>query len=126
MFSGKLGRRTLTSWIAGAMLALAVPALAQTGRVQGKVVDEKDVPVADAQILVTAIPDQGGQKWQAKTDKNGNYIIGTLPKWNAVCRGFMKKHSPPVTLRICGIGHPAIFTVCFRVHIFRPEIIRNF
>ena len=80
MCSGKLGRRTLTSWIAGALLALAVPALAQTGRVQGKVVDEKDAPVADAQILVTAIPDQGGQKWQAKSDKNGNYIIGTLPK----------------------------------------------
>ena len=62
------------------MLALAVPALAQTGRVQGKVVDEKDAPVPDAQILVTAIPDQGGQKWEAKSDKNGNYIIGTLPK----------------------------------------------
>ena len=80
MFSGKLGRRTLTSLIAGAMLALAVPALAQTGRIQGKVVDDKDAPVPDAQILVTAIPDQGGQKWQAKSDKNGNYIIGTLPK----------------------------------------------
>jgi tetratricopeptide (TPR) repeat protein len=80
MVSGKLGRRTLTSLIAGALLALAVPALAQTGRIQGKVVDEKDAPVPDAQILVTAIPDQGGQKWQAKSDKNGNYIIGTLPK----------------------------------------------
>lgn len=80
MFSGKLGRRLLTSWIAGAVLALAVPALAQTGRVQGKVVDQKDQPVPDAQIVVTAIPDQGGQKWQAKSDKNGNYIIGTLPK----------------------------------------------
>jgi tetratricopeptide (TPR) repeat protein len=80
MFSVKFGRRTLTSAVAGMMLALAVPALAQTGRVQGKVVDEKDQPVADAQILVTAIPDQGGQKWQAKSDKNGNYIIGTLPK----------------------------------------------
>ena len=80
MFSGKLGRRMLTSWIAGAVIALAVPALAQTGRVQGKVVDQKDQPVPDAQIVVTAIPDQGGQKWQAKSDKNGNYIIGTLPK----------------------------------------------
>ena len=80
MFSGKLGRRTLTSWMAVAVVALAMPALAQTGRIQGKVVDQKDVPVADAQILVTAIPDQGGQKWQAKSDKNGNYIIGTLPK----------------------------------------------
>ncbi|HTG89930.1 MAG TPA: tetratricopeptide repeat protein [Vicinamibacterales bacterium] len=80
MFSGKLGRRTLTSGIAGAILALAIPAFAQTGRVQGKVVDDKDAAVPGAQILVTAIPDQGGQKWQATSDKNGNYIIGTLPK----------------------------------------------
>ncbi len=80
MFSGKLGLRTLTLCIAGAILALAVPALAQTGRIQGKVVDEKDAAVQGAQILVTAIPDQGGQKWQATSDKNGNYIIGTLPK----------------------------------------------
>jgi len=80
MFSGKLGRRTLTSGIAGAILALAIPAFAQTGRVQGKVVDDKDAAVQGAQILVTAIPDQGGQKWQATSDKNGNYIIGTLPK----------------------------------------------
>ena len=80
MFSGKLGRRTLTSFIAGAILALAVPALAQTGRIQGKVVDDKDAAVPGAQVVVTAIPDQGGQKWQATSDKNGNYIIGTLPK----------------------------------------------
>ena len=81
MFSETFGRRTLTtSWIAAAILALAVPALAQTGRIQGKVTDEKDAVVQGAQILVTAIPDQGGQKWQATTDKNGNYIIGTLPK----------------------------------------------
>jgi tetratricopeptide (TPR) repeat protein len=80
MFSGIPGRRTLTSFVAGAILALAVPALAQTGRVQGKVVDEKDAAVQGAQIVVTAIPDQGGQKWQATSDKNGNYIIGTLPK----------------------------------------------
>jgi tetratricopeptide (TPR) repeat protein len=81
MFSGKLGRRTLTtSWIAGAILAFAMPALAQTGRIQGKVTDEKDAPVQGAKVLVTAIPDQGGQKWEATSDKNGNYIIGTLPK----------------------------------------------
>ena len=80
MFSGTFGRRTLTSGFAVAILALALPALAQTGRVQGKVVDEKDAAVQGAQIVVTAIPDQGGQKWQATSDKNGNYIIGTLPK----------------------------------------------
>ena len=81
MSSGKLGRRTLTtSWIAGAILALAMPALAQTGRIQGKVTDDKDAPVPGAKILVTAVPDQGGQKWEATSDRNGNYIIGTLPK----------------------------------------------
>jgi tetratricopeptide (TPR) repeat protein len=80
MFSATFGRRTLTSVIAGAVLALAIPAFAQTGRVQGKVVDDKGAAVPEAQIIVTAIPDQGGQKWQARSDKNGNYIIGTLPK----------------------------------------------
>jgi Flp pilus assembly protein TadD len=81
MFSGKLSRRTLTtSWIATAIVALAVPALAQTGRIQGKVTDEKDAAVQGAKLLVTAVPDQGGQKWEATSDKNGNYIIGTLPK----------------------------------------------
>jgi len=81
MSFGKLGRRTLTtSWIAGAILALAMPALAQTGRIQGKVTDDKDAPVQGAKILVTAVPDQGGQKWEATSDRNGNYIIGTLPK----------------------------------------------
>jgi len=81
MCSGKLGRRMLTtSWVAGAILALAIPAFAQTGRIQGKVTDEKDAAVQGAKILVTAVPDQGGQKWEATSDKNGNYIIGTLPK----------------------------------------------
>jgi tetratricopeptide (TPR) repeat protein len=81
MFSGKLWRRTLTtSCIAGAILAIAMPALAQTGRIQGKVTDDSDTPVQGAKILVTAVPDQGGQKWEATSDKNGNYIIGTLPK----------------------------------------------
>jgi tetratricopeptide (TPR) repeat protein len=80
MFSGRLGRQALISCVAVAALAMAVPALAQTGRIQGKVVDDKGAAVQGASILVTAIPDQGGQKWQATSDKNGNYIIGTLPK----------------------------------------------
>jgi tetratricopeptide (TPR) repeat protein len=81
MVTRTLVRRMLTtSWMAAAMLALALPALAQTGRIQGKVTDEKDAPVQGAKITVTAVPDQGGQKWEATSDKNGNYIIGTLPK----------------------------------------------
>ena len=81
MFSGKIGRRMLTNlWMAIAVLALAVPAFAQTGRVQGKVVDDAGKAVEGAKITVSAVPDSGGQKWEATTDKNGNYIIGTLPK----------------------------------------------
>ncbi len=81
MFSGKFGRRMLTNlWMAIAVLALAVPAFAQTGRVQGKVVDDAGKAVEGAKITVSAVPDSGGQKWEATTDKNGNYIIGTLPK----------------------------------------------
>ena len=81
MCSGKVYRRTLTNaWMAMAILVLAVPALAQTGRLQGKVVDDQDKPVEGAKIEVSAIPDTGARKWEAKSDKNGNYIFGTLPK----------------------------------------------
>jgi tetratricopeptide (TPR) repeat protein len=81
MFSGKFGRRTLTSMLmAMAVVAFAVPAFAQTGRIQGKVTDEADKPVDGAKISVSMIPDTGGQKWEATSDKNGNYIVGTLPR----------------------------------------------
>jgi len=81
MFSTQVTRRMLTTACAAlAIVALAVPAFAQTGRVQGKVTDEAGKPVPDAKIQVSEIPDNGGQKWEGKSDKNGNYIIGTIPK----------------------------------------------
>ena len=75
MFSGKFG--LATSWIAAAVLAVAAPALAQTGRIQGKIVDEKDAAVQGARVTVS---DNTGQKWVATSDKNGNYVIATLPR----------------------------------------------
>lgn len=75
MFSGRFG--LATSWIAGAVLALAAPALAQTGRIQGKVVDDKDAAVQGARVTVS---DTTGQKWNVTTDKNGNYVVATLPR----------------------------------------------
>jgi len=78
MFSGKLGGRigpppwhprlgmwrTLTHVLmALAIVVLAVPAFAQTGRIQGKVTDEAGKPVDGAKITVSTIPDTGGQKW---------------------------------------------------------------
>jgi len=81
MFSGTIGRRALTNLLAAvAAVMIAVPALAQTGRIQGKVTDEGGKAVEGAKITVSTIPDTGGQKWEATSDKNGNYIIGTLPK----------------------------------------------
>jgi Tfp pilus assembly protein PilF len=81
MFSGNLGRRSLTNlWMALAFLVLAVPAFAQTGRVQGRVTDELGKPVEGAKVVITAVPDTGGQKWEATTDRNGDYIVGTLPR----------------------------------------------
>lgn len=73
-------RAMLNVCMALACVTLAVPAFAQTGRVQGKVADEAGNPVPDARILVSEIPDSGGQKWEGKSDKKGNYIIGTIPK----------------------------------------------
>jgi len=81
MLFGQFGRRTLTNTgMLLTLLVLAMPAFGQTGRVQGKVVDEQDKAVDGAKITVSTVPDTGGQKWEATTDKNGNYIIGTLPK----------------------------------------------
>jgi len=83
MFSHKSVQRTrwtISSVCALAVLILAVPAFAQTGRIQGKVLDPSGKPVPDVKITVTEIPNNGGQKWEGKSDKNGNYIIGTIPK----------------------------------------------
>src|SRR5258706_5555679 len=81
MFSGTFSRRTLTNMLAAmAVVIFAVPAFGQTGRIQGKVTDEAGKAVDGAKIIVSTIPDAGGQKWEATSDKNGNYIIGTLPK----------------------------------------------
>src|SRR5258706_14369713 len=81
MFSGTFSRRTLTNMLAAmAVVIFAVPAFGQTGRIQGKVTDEAGKAVDGAKIIVSTIPDAGGQKWEATSDKNSNYIIGTLPK----------------------------------------------
>jgi tetratricopeptide (TPR) repeat protein len=86
MFSRKFVQRTrwaMSTVCALTFLVLAAPAFAQTGRIQGKVLDPAGKPVPDVKIVVTEIPNNGGQKWEGKSDKNGNYIIGTIPKSGA-------------------------------------------
>jgi tetratricopeptide (TPR) repeat protein len=62
------------------MLAFGAPALAQTGRISGKVTDETGQIVQGARIEVTSLSESTGQKWTATSDKNGTYVIGTISR----------------------------------------------
>ena len=55
------------------VLALAVPALAQTGLVKGKVVDAENKPVADAPVTIEAM-EGGNRKLATKTDRRGEFV----------------------------------------------------
>jgi tetratricopeptide (TPR) repeat protein len=58
---------------------IALPAVAQTGQVKGKVVDAKDQPVEGAVVLIEAT-DGMGRKFQVKTNRRGEYVqIGLQP-----------------------------------------------
>ncbi|HYB96323.1 MAG TPA: tetratricopeptide repeat protein [Vicinamibacterales bacterium] len=67
--------QTLTSRVLAAAIALlvAVPAMAQSTMVKGKVVDAKNQPVPDVTIAVEAL-DGSGRKFTTKTDRRGDFI----------------------------------------------------
>lgn len=54
-------------------LAVAVPALAQSTMIRGKVVDGKNQPVPNAQIVVESLGGSG-RKLTTKTDKRGEFV----------------------------------------------------
>jgi tetratricopeptide (TPR) repeat protein len=56
-----------------ALLIGAVPALAQSTMIRGKVVDEKNAPVPNAQIVVESLGGSG-RKLNTKTDKKGEFV----------------------------------------------------
>jgi tetratricopeptide (TPR) repeat protein len=69
-------------WVGGivllAALALAVPALAQTGGLRGKITDQSGQPVQDAVVKLEA--KAMTRKLEVKTNKKGEYIqIGLYP-----------------------------------------------
>jgi Flp pilus assembly protein TadD len=69
------------SWLpvlaALAVLVLARPVAAQTGRVQGVVVDSMGMPIEGATVSITQV--NGSSKYDAKTGKDGSYIqIGLI------------------------------------------------
>jgi tetratricopeptide (TPR) repeat protein len=77
--------RLSTALMTTALLAVAMPALAQ---IRGTVTDQHGQPVAGAGVVIEVIAISAsrdafsarmierGQKWQAKTNANGEYIIG--------------------------------------------------
>lgn len=54
------------------LMALALPAAAQNRSIKGKVTDEKDQPVADAQITIQGM--DIARTLETKTNKNGEYM----------------------------------------------------
>lgn len=98
-------------FIAGAALLVALSlcatdAVAQTGAVRGKIVDDKGQALVDAKI---AIQSQGGltRSFETKTNKRGEYTQVGLPvgdyKITATLTGYQGAY---VTLRV-GLGEPA-------------------
>jgi Flp pilus assembly protein TadD len=69
-----MSHRTITRILAAAVvLALAVPAVAQTGLVKGKVVGPDGKPVADAVVTVEFMEGLS-RKLTTKTDKRGEFV----------------------------------------------------
>ena len=54
-------------------LAIAVPALAQSTMIRGKVVDAKNQPVQNAQIVIESMG-SSGRKLTTKSDKKGEFV----------------------------------------------------
>lgn len=69
-----MSHRTLSGPLAVvAALVLAVPALAQTGMIKGKVVDAEGKPVADAAVTIEYV-DSANRKLSTKSDRRGEFV----------------------------------------------------
>jgi tetratricopeptide (TPR) repeat protein len=99
-------------WMGGivllAALALAAPALAQTGGVRGKVLDQAGKPVPDAVVEIES--KAMSRKLQVKTSKKGEYIqIGLYPGEYKVT-ATKDSNSASVDLKV-GIGDPEMLDI---------------
>ncbi len=82
-----------------AVLALALPAMAQNRIIRGKVTDDKGQPVVGASVSIQAT-DSKTRQYPTKTDKKGTYIYMGLPagEYRVVVRapGFSPEYVPSV------------------------------
>ena len=74
----RTGRFVALATSAFFVLAFAAPALAQTGQLKGKVVDQADKPVEGAKVTISAKQTKSSR--DVKTNKRGEWIqIGLFP-----------------------------------------------
>ncbi len=76
----RIGRAVAVSALVLSLVAVASPALAQTGQLKGKVVDAQNTPVRDAKITMLAV--ETNRKYETKTDSNGEWRQIGLPPGN--------------------------------------------
>jgi Tfp pilus assembly protein PilF len=85
------------------LLALAAPVLAQNRIIQGKVTDDKGLPVVGAQISIQAM-DSKSRVYATKTDKKGTFIYMGIPAgdYRVVARapGFQPNYKQPIRATI--------------------------
>ena len=73
-----LGRAAIVSALVLSLLALALPASAQTGQLKGKVVDGQNKPIDGAKVTMLAV--ETNRKFETKTNRNGEWLqIGLAP-----------------------------------------------
>ena len=99
-------------WMGGivllAALALAAPALAQTGGIRGKVLDQTGKPVPDAVVQIES--KAMSRKLEVKTNKKGEYIqIGLYPGDYKITAS-KENLSASVDMKI-GLGDPEILDI---------------
>jgi tetratricopeptide (TPR) repeat protein len=76
----RIGRAMATSALVLVLAAWAVPAVAQTGQLKGKVVDAQNKPVGDAKIIMLAV--ETNRKIETKSDSKGEWRQIGLPPGN--------------------------------------------
>jgi Flp pilus assembly protein TadD len=76
----RIGRAVMMSALVLALLGWAVPVLAQTGQLKGKVVDAQNKPVGDAKITMLAV--ETNRKMETRSDNKGEWRQIGLPPGN--------------------------------------------
>jgi tetratricopeptide (TPR) repeat protein len=78
MSTRRQGLLAISAFVLGLFL-FAIPAVAQTGQVKGKVVDQKNQPVEGATITIEMIEGMN-RKYETKTNRRGEYVqVGLQP-----------------------------------------------